>query len=212
MYLYTSMFPLLWGGFYRILPSEAFPWELGMGYSQELFLGLIPSTLFMIQTNAESETMLLGVQSASILIKMFLIILFVIELPIMLCEIRHFRKMQKSEIRGWVKPTEEQRRDKNYKVASWSAFSSSFVIVLTVIIALSTIPARSCDSGYSLELATCEPCKIQGCINCEEDSSMCLQCKPGHVFVEGKGCLDCDTDPSAVNCEACSYDGARTVC
>ena len=112
-----------------------------------------------MQTNAESD-IILGVQSASILVKFFLILLMVIELPIMLCEIRHFRKMQKSEIRGWVKPTEEQRRDKNYKIASWSAFSSTCVIVLTIIIALSAIPARSCDAGYSLELATCEPCKI----------------------------------------------------
>lgn len=47
-YMYGSMFPLFYGGFYRIMPSDSFAWELGFGYAMELFIGLIPSLFFMV--------------------------------------------------------------------------------------------------------------------------------------------------------------------
>ena len=60
LYLYGSMFSLLWGGFYRVLPSESFPWELGWGYAMELFVGLFPTLFMMIQTNVASDKELIG--------------------------------------------------------------------------------------------------------------------------------------------------------
>ena len=54
------MFPLFYGGLYRLMPADSFAWELGIGYAMELFVGLIPTLFFMVSTNASTEEALIG--------------------------------------------------------------------------------------------------------------------------------------------------------
>lgn len=157
-YLYGSMWALLWGGFYRVLPSESFAWELGTGYAVELFIGLFPTLFMMIQTNVASEKELIGTQSAAILVKLFSLIVFTFELTTMIAEIWHYRRIRKSEIGGVQKITEEERRAKNWRVAFATGAASFAIILLTVIIGMAAIPARECEAGTALELATCQAC------------------------------------------------------
>lgn len=213
LYLYGSMFPLFWGGFYRVLPSESFSWELSFAYAIELFLGLFPTLFMMIQTNVQSDKSLIGTQSAAILVKLFSLIVFTFELSTMVYEIWKFRQLRKSEIGGVEKQTEEKRREKNYRLAFATGMTSLAIILLTVIIGMAAIPARSCEAGSALELATCQACKADKCMDCSEDSDVCRVCELGFSpFNEGKTCQDCDNDPSKVMCESCVADGSATIC
>ena len=93
LYMYGSMFPLFYGGFYRVMPSDCFAWELGCGYAMELFVGLIPSLFFMVSTNAEADTQLLGIASAAVIIKVLSLLIFMCELSVMVCEIYKIRTL-----------------------------------------------------------------------------------------------------------------------
>lgn len=157
-YLYGSMFPLFYGGFYRVMPSDAFAWELGFGYAMELFIGLIPSLFFMVSTNAESDESLIGTQSAAIIVKVFSLLIFIAELSLMVCEIYKVRAMQKLEIGGFKKLSEEERRTRDSARAFASAIFTVVFIVLIVIIGMSAISSRACeDLPYpaNLEMGTC---------------------------------------------------------
>lgn len=54
-HLYSALHLLLYTGFYRLLPSRDFPFELAVGYSLELFLSMVPMLFCIIFNNAETE-------------------------------------------------------------------------------------------------------------------------------------------------------------
>ena len=51
--LYLSLHLLLYTGFFRLLPSRDFPYELGVGFALELLLSVIPMLFCQITNNAE---------------------------------------------------------------------------------------------------------------------------------------------------------------
>jgi len=205
------MFPLFWGGFYRILPSDSFPWELSFGYAMELFIGLIPSLFFMIQTNSATDDALIATQSAAIIVKVFSLLIFIFELILMVCEIYTIRKLQKDEISGYKKLTEEERR--HQPTAFMLGIFSLFVIVIVMIGGLAGIPERNCDTlgrPATLEMATCQPCVVNNCIDCSTGSTTCAQCARNYTVFEGDfghECVSCNA-----NCFKCSHNGKKARC
>ena len=59
--LYSSLHLLYYTGFYRILPSSDFKYELAVGYSMELFLTTIPMLFCQLFNNSSTEGKLKGV-------------------------------------------------------------------------------------------------------------------------------------------------------
>ena len=170
------MFPLFFGGFYRVMPSDCFAWELGFGYAMELFVGLIPSLFFMVSTNAEADESLIAIASGAIIIKLLSLLIFIAELSVMVCEIYKVRTLQKLEIGGFKKLTEEERREKHSARAFAAGILTVIVIALVVIIGFAAIPSRACDDlGYpaNLEMATCQECLSESCIDCSGGSKKC---------------------------------------
>lgn len=53
--LYLSLHLLLYTGFFRLLPSRDFPYELGVGFTLELMLSVIPMLFVQVMNNGETE-------------------------------------------------------------------------------------------------------------------------------------------------------------
>lgn len=201
-WLYTNFFSLFYLGFYRVLPSDGYGRALAIGYAIDLFLNLIPMMLCQIWTNAEAGLDLTPVQSWAIILKVFMFLSFIFELSLMTCEIYHTNKLQKLEVRGYEKPTEEKRRAKAWCQGSFSGIGSAAAFLLIVIAGLAATKGRSCGAGHALELAVCNKCERDNCAECTSDSRTCSRCQLGYSVIDGK-CRDCDSDSTRVICEQC---------
>ena len=210
-WLYSQFFSLYYGGFYRVLPSDGYGNALAIGYGVDLFLNIIPMVLCQVWTNAEAGVNLTPLMSWAIIIKMFSLISFIFEVLLMICEIRTHKKLQELEVRGYIKPTEPERRAKACRLGVFTGIGSCAFILLIMVIGLAATPGRKCGTGHVLELAVCNKCQRDNCAECESDSRTCSKCNVGFTVVDGK-CTDCDSDTSRVICEACNEEGKCAAC
>lgn len=69
-----------------------------------------------------------------------------------------------------------------------------------------------CQPGYTFtsETASCQPCLIEGCVNCNDGPDACVACADGFYFdLLRNSCMQCDdscatcTGPKAEDCESC---------
>lgn len=93
--LYVSMNSLFFVGCFRMLPSRSFSIELMIGYAIEIVFNLFPMFFVQMFNNSDMPGLLTGLQSASLIFKVFLILTFIIELIMILWEIVLNRKMRK---------------------------------------------------------------------------------------------------------------------
>lgn len=130
--LYSSIHLLYYTGFYRILPSSDFKYELAVGYAMELFLTTIPMLFCQLFNNSSSEA-LIAVQSIALLMKLFSLTILIIELMMLLWEVKKNYDMKKLGM--GIKPlTEEERRNKYAKKMSYVAFASMVVFIIVLLI------------------------------------------------------------------------------
>lgn len=90
-HLYSAMHLLLYTGFFRLLPSRDFPYELAVGYALELFLSMVPMLFCMIFNNAETLEKT-ALQSAAMLLKVCSLLALLAELILMIWEVSLNRK------------------------------------------------------------------------------------------------------------------------
>lgn len=207
-WLYANFFNLFYLGFYRVLPSDGYGYALAGGYAADLFLNLIPMMLCQIWTNAEAGEDLTPIQSWAIIIKVFTFLSFIFELSLMTCEIYQHKKLQELEVRGYIKPTENQRRSKAWCLGAFSGIGSAIIFLLIVIAGMSATDGRACLDGHILELAVCNKCERDNCAECSSDARTCSRCEIGYSAVDGK-CRDCDSDSSRTICEQCDNGKCR---
>ena len=101
---------LYYTGFYRVLPSYDFKYEITIGYSIEVFISLIPLLFCQIINNSSTTAgRLAPIQSAALFFKLISFLLMTIELVLMVIEVRKANEMFKLGI-GIKKLTEEERR------------------------------------------------------------------------------------------------------
>lgn len=89
------------------------------------------------------------------------------------------------------------------------------MIIFVIIIGASAIGARSCDHleyPANLEMATCQACLAEGCIDCSGGSKKCNECEVGMTVLDGFTCIDCDDDPLLNKCLSCNHNGIRATC
>lgn len=108
--LYTSLHFLIYTGGYRLLGSKEFSQEISYGYCVELFFSLIP----LLFCQSFNNTSMIGKpnahQNICVIVKLFSLITFILEIALMIIEIRLNLKMRKLKVKGFEKPTEEVRR------------------------------------------------------------------------------------------------------
>lgn len=104
--LYSALHLLLYTGFFRLLPSKDFAPELGVGYALELFLAMIPMLFGQVLTNAATDE-LSNLQSIAVLFKLIALLTLILELGLMIFEIRLNRSMSKLGISGYKKASED---------------------------------------------------------------------------------------------------------
>lgn len=92
---------LFYTGSYRLLPSVHFPTEMGIAYTIDIFLGILPIMFIQILNHSSLEGDLVPIQSSAMLIKLISILMFFIEVFIMIWEIILNRKMRKLKIEGF---------------------------------------------------------------------------------------------------------------
>jgi hypothetical protein len=141
--LYSSLHLLYYTGFYRILPSSDFKYELAVGYSMELFLTTIPILFCQLFNNSSTDGKLKGIQSASLLMKLFSLFILIVELFMLIWEVKKNYDMKKLGI-GKKKLTEEERRTKYAKKMSYVAFASMVLFLVILISASVSNKSREC--------------------------------------------------------------------
>ena len=90
--------------------SGDFSKEIGLGYSTELFFSLIPLLFCQSFNNTSQIGNPTGLQNISVILKFFSLIAFIIEVVLMIVEIRLNIKMRKLKVKGFEKKSEENRR------------------------------------------------------------------------------------------------------
>jgi hypothetical protein len=141
--LYSSLHLLYYTGFYRILPSSDFKYELAVGYSMELFLTTIPMLFCQLFNNSSTEGKLKGIQSAALLMKLFSLSILIVELFMLIWEVKKNYEMKKLGI-GRKKLTEEERRTKYAKRLSFVAFGSMILFLVIIIAGSASNKSREC--------------------------------------------------------------------
>jgi len=215
-HLYSALHLLLYTGFFRLLPSRDFPYELAVGYSLELFLSMVPMLFCMIFNNAESEEKT-GLQSAAMLLKVCSLMALLAELILMIWEVSLNRKYAKLGFANSKKLSEEQRRREWGKKLSWVAIVSMVVFILILLIGVLTTSARACGDRQALRSATCESCADSKCQDCSDDPAVCKgPCDGGHYLDAEGTCLRCDGLPSdsqeRPRCLACTFENGQPAC
>jgi len=92
---------LFYTGAYRLLPSIHFPGEMGVAYSIDIFLGILPIMFIQILNHSSMEGDLKPIQSTAMVIKLVSLLMFFVEVFIMIWEIILNRKMRKLKIDGF---------------------------------------------------------------------------------------------------------------
>ena len=139
-----SLHLLLYTGFFRLLPSRDFPYELGVGFSLELLLSVIPMLFCQVTNNAETDSDLTALQSAAMILKLASLASLMIELVMMIWEIHLNRKMHKLGLSGFKKLTEEERRRQWGKKLSSVAVVGMVVFIFILLIGVFTTDGRAC--------------------------------------------------------------------
>lgn len=141
--LYSSLHLLYYTGFYRVLPSSDFKYELAVGYSMELFLTTIPMLFCQLFNNSSTDGKLKGIQSAALLMKLFSLFILIVELFMLIWEVKKNYDMKKLGI-GMKKLTEEERRTKYAKRMSFVAFGSMIFFLVILIAGSAANKSREC--------------------------------------------------------------------
>lgn len=152
--------------------------------------------------------LLTGIQSSSLIIKVFLILTFICELIMMIWEIVLNNRMRKLKIKGFEKKTEEEKRRLHSKKIGLLGLGSALLWLLILVIAVAASSGRTCEIRHALELGVCVPCKEPLCEACHKDSEVCQECptkvNDTAMFTSERGqCLMCD-----FGCLECTDDGA----
>lgn len=153
-HLYSAMHLLLYTGFFRLLPSRDFPYELAIGYALELFLSMVPMLFCMIFNNAETENKS-ALQSAAMLLKVCSLLALLAELILMIWEVSLNRRYAKLGFANSKKLSEEQRRREWGKKLSWVAIASMATFIIILVIGVLTTSERECGPRQALSSATC---------------------------------------------------------
>lgn len=199
-----------------MLPSKEFPFEMGVAYSLELFLQLIPNLFCQVFNNAETPGDLTKIQSAALAMKLICLILMVTELSVMIWEVANNRDLKKLKIVGFEKLSEEERREKNHKKAITLATASMALFIAFVVLASVFGEGRKCGDRQALENAVCSDCWSPYCQECPGSSSVtgCQKCDPGYLLRDGD-CVKCDGETSYNKCLDCvvsTTEYEQTVC
>lgn len=193
--LYASLHLLFYTGFFRMLPSKDFPFEMGVAYALELFFQLIPNLFCQVFNNAETQGEIKSIQSGALFMKLICLVLMITELSTMIWEITKNRDLRKLKIKGYEKISEEQRRKQNNKRMSFIGFASMFVFIVLIILAGMFGKGRECGSKQALENAVCTDCYSDACLSCPKSSKLngCESCDVGYTLWQGQ-CVKCDNE------------------
>lgn len=170
MSLYLSMNALMLFGTFRLLPSLYFPLEVSVGFAIELIFNLFPTFLVQMFNNSDMPGLLSGIQSASLIIKIFLILIFIVEIIIAIWEIGLNRKMRKLKVPEYEKISEEERRRIHSKKFGLVGLVSAFCWLVVLIICLAAASGRYCDVRHAMEMGVCVPCQDPLCDSCLKNS------------------------------------------
>ena len=123
-------------GFYRILPSFDFRTELKVGYTIEIFISLIPMLFCQIFNNFDTEGTVSFVQKAALWMKLGSILILILELALMIVEVKKAKEMKELNI-GLPELSEEERRSKYGKFMAYVSFiiMGLFMVILVIGIA-----------------------------------------------------------------------------
>lgn len=152
MTLYSSLHLLYYTGFYRVLPSSDFKYELAVGYSIELFLTTIPMLFCQVFNNSSTprEGNLRAIQSVALLMKLFSLIILIVELVMLIWEVKKNYDMRKLGI-SRQKLTEEQRRYKYARIMAVNAIVSMVLFLVILVAASASNKPRQCTERQALE-------------------------------------------------------------
>lgn len=184
--MYSSLHFLIYTGGYRLLGSKEFSKEISYGYSIELFFSLIPLLFCQSFNNTSMIGKPSALQNICVIIKLFSLITFILEIVLMIIEIRLNLKMRKLKVKGFEKPTEEERRRKWSRCAGIMSLVIMILYLIVLILSLSLSKGRLCEGKYSLTLGVCELCKDKNCLDCTGNPSKCSTCAGGY-FVDKSG-------------------------
>lgn len=169
----------------------------------ELFLTTIPMLFCQLFNNSSTKNVELStVQSMALLMKLFSLLILIIELFMLIWEVKKNYDMKKLGI-GMKPLTEEERRTKYAKKMSYVAFASMVVFIIVLLIGSVANKSRTCAEKQALEQAVCVDCEDSNCLNCaEKGSKHCSECAIGYILNSRGQCVDCD-DIEKVECETC---------
>jgi hypothetical protein len=114
-----------------------------VGYSMELFLTTIPMLFCQLFNNSSTDGKLKGIQSAALLMKLFSLFILIVELFMLIWEVKKNYDMKKLGI-GMKKLTEEERRTKYAKRMSFVAFGSMIFFLVILIAGSAANKSREC--------------------------------------------------------------------
>jgi hypothetical protein len=139
--------------------------------------------------------------------KLFSFFLLILELVLMVVEIRKANEMWKLGI-GIKKMSEEERRAHYGKKTAILSLVIMVLFMILLIISVASVKPEDlrntdniltiCDPRQALETATCVDCVDRNCNVCAEDSKICNECDGGFVISKTDGCVKCKD-----NCETC---------
>ena len=134
---------LFYTGSYRLLPSIHFAREIGVAYSIELFLGILPIMFIQILNHTQLEGELVAIQSIAMIIKLLSLLVFFVEAIIMVWEIILNRKMRKYKIEGFEKISEEERRSRYSKKYSGCGCLTFFLYFAILVFGMFAFESRN---------------------------------------------------------------------
>lgn len=126
-----------------MLPSSDFKYELGVGYAMELFLTTIPMLFCQMFNNTSTEGKLVLIQRVALLMKLFSLSILIVELFMLIWEVKKNNDMKKLGI-GRKKLTEEERRNQYAKRMSFVAFGSMVLFILVLLVGSVSNKSREC--------------------------------------------------------------------
>lgn len=136
-----------------------------------------------------------------------------IEIIVMVWEIKLNFKMRKYGMAGFEKITEEERRNRYTKKYSCCGLAGFILYLTLVVLAIIIMSPRSCESRHSLELGVCVECD-KLCMDCQGDATKCNKCMMGYFPNpnDGDQCDKCDAYEDSIRCKSCSAnsDGGAT--
>ena len=124
--------------------------------------------------------------------------LLILELILMIIEIRKANEMWKLGI-GMKKRREEERRWKYGKKMAIVSMVAMFAFMILLIASVASVKPEErrtpenvlavCDERQALEGAVCVDCVDRSCNVCAEDSTVCDECDPEYIIGASDGCV-----------------------